>query len=309
MPFETIEILQDLFFVQRGYLNGNHFVYRSDFPILIDTGYISDFVETHTAIATLGVDIADVSLIVNTHTHCDHIGGNRKIQEKSRCEIAVHKVGKHFVDTRDDWSTWWRYFCQEAAFFRCTRGLEDGDIVFLGPHEFRVVHTPGHASDGIVLYNRREKLLISSDTLWERDMAAMVVRVEGSGALFHMLESLDKIESLDVERVYPGHGSPFLDFKKALLRSRRRIESYLRDPAFLGNDLIKKILVYTLLMRKQVKDTEFFPLLMDSRWYRETVDLYFEGRYKGKFEEVINDFLNRGIVELDNGFLSTTVKP
>ena len=309
MPVETMEILKDMFFVERGYLNGNHFVYRSDSPILVDTGYMSDFAETHTAIASLGVDISDISLIVNTHTHCDHIGGNRKIQEKSNCEIALHKVGKHFIDTRDDWSTWWRYFGQEAAFFRCTRWLEDGDTIAIGPHEFRVIHTPGHASDGIVLYNPREKLLISSDTLWERDMAVMVVRVEGSSALFRMLESLDKIESLDVERVYPGHGSPFFDYKKALSRSRRRIESYLRDRDYLGNDLIKKILIYTLLMRKTVKETEFFPLLMDARWYRETVDLYFEGRYKMKFEEVVSGLLNRGIVELENGFLSTTVKP
>jgi len=37
------EIMKDLFFVERGYLNGNHFVYRSEQPVLIDTGYVSDF--------------------------------------------------------------------------------------------------------------------------------------------------------------------------------------------------------------------------------------------------------------------------
>jgi hypothetical protein len=43
---KTVEIMDELFFIHRGYLNGNHFVYRSKEPVLIDTGYITHFVET-----------------------------------------------------------------------------------------------------------------------------------------------------------------------------------------------------------------------------------------------------------------------
>ena len=43
----ALEITDDLFFIERGYLNGNHFVFRSKDPILIDTGYISDFNGEH----------------------------------------------------------------------------------------------------------------------------------------------------------------------------------------------------------------------------------------------------------------------
>ena len=139
------EIIDDLFFIERGYLSGNHFVYRSRSPILIDTGYISQFTETERLLSGLGVNLTDVSLIMNTHTHCDHIGGNYLIQKKSGCDIALHKVGKHFIDTKDDWSTWWRYYNQEAAFFKCTQTLEDGDTVAIGPHKFQIIYTPGHA--------------------------------------------------------------------------------------------------------------------------------------------------------------------
>ncbi len=132
----TTEILKDLFFIERGFLNGNHFVYRSGSPVLIDTGYISDFAETEKLIAQLGVKLSDVSLIISTHTHCDHIGGNNRIQQKSGCDIALHKVGKYFIDSRDDWSTWWRYYNQEAEFFNCTQTLEDGQTITLGPHKF-----------------------------------------------------------------------------------------------------------------------------------------------------------------------------
>ena len=303
------EILKDLFFIQRGCLNGNHFVYRSKSPILIDTGYISDFDETEKLITKLGVTLSDISLIVNTHTHCDHIGGNQIIQQKSGCDIALHKVGRFFIDTQDDWSTWGRYYNQEADFFKCTTTLEDGDIIAIGPHEFQVVYTPGHASDGIVLYNSQEKILISSDTLWENDTAVMTLRVEGSMALFHMQESLQKLDSLDVKRVYPGHGRPFSDIKKAILKSKEKIERCLIDRDIIGNDLIKKIIVYTLLMKKAIKENDLFPYLMDTHWFKETVDLYFNSEYEMKYNEIMNTFFQREIIKREKGNLVATVKP
>jgi glyoxylase-like metal-dependent hydrolase (beta-lactamase superfamily II) len=303
------EILKDLFFIERGFLSGNHFVFRSKDPVLIDTGYISGFHQTEKLISGLGVNLADVSLIISTHTHCDHIGGNQIIQQQSGCDIALHKVGKHYIDTRDDWSTWWRYYNQDADFFNCTRALEDGEMITLGPHEFQVIYTPGHASDGIVLYNRREKLLISSDTLWESDMAVMTLRVEGSTALFHMQQSLQKLEALDVKIVYPGHGKPFTDMKKALSKCSKKIEHYLMHRDTIGEDLIKKIIVYTLLMKKRIRETTFFPYLMETHWFKETVDLYFNSEYEAKYTEIMNAFYKKGIIKQKNGDLFTTVKP
>jgi glyoxylase-like metal-dependent hydrolase (beta-lactamase superfamily II) len=303
------EILKDLFFIERGYLSGNHFAYRSKAPILIDKGYISDFNETDRSITRLGVNLSDVSLIINTHTHCDHIGGNKIIQQKSGCDIALHKAGKYFIDTRDDWSTWWRYYNQEADFFKCTQTFEDGEIIAIGPHEFQVIYTPGHASDGIVLHNSQEKILISSDTLWESDMAVMTLRVEGSMALFHMRESLQKLESLDVKIVYPGHGKPFSDMKKAISKSKKTIEKYLLHRDAIGDDLIKKIIVYTLLMKKTIKENAFFPYLMDTNWFKETVDLYFNSKYESKYNKIMNTFLGKGIIKRENGDLFTTINP
>ncbi len=305
----TTEILEDLFFIERGYLSGNHFVYRSEAPILIDTGYISCFSETKSLITALGVELSDVSLIVNTHTHCDHIGGNHIIQQKSGCDITLHKIGKHFIDTRDDWSTWWRYYHQEADFFTCTQSLEDGQTINVGPHQFEVIHTPGHAADGIVLYHRRDKILISSDTLWEKDNAVMTLRIEGSAALFQMLESLRKIESLDVRKIYPGHGPSFSDMGTSLSKRKEKMERYLLDRDLVGNDLLKKIFVYTLLMKRRLREDRFFDYLMGTYWFKETVDLYFSGEYEAKYHEVIQYLFDRGAIRQEQENLYTTVKP
>lgn len=305
----VIEIMENLFFVERGHLNGNHFVFLSEEPALIDTAYISGFEETAEIITRLGVNLSDIRLIINTHCHCDHVGGNRIIQNMSDCEIALHKIGKHFMETKDDWSTWWRYLDEEADFFDCRKVLEHEEVIAIGPHEFHVLYTPGHSSDGIVLYNKKEKLLISSDTLWKNDVAAMMVRVEGSKILFDMQESLEKLESLDVKMVYPGHGKPFTDVKKAISISKKKIESYLNNREILGEDLLKKVIIHTLLMRKSVEDNTFFLDLMRTHWFKENVDLYFNGEYEATYNEIMNHFIQRGIVKCLNGKLWTTLEP
>ena len=306
---QPVEIIKDLFFIERGFLNGNHFVFRSYKPILIDTAYIADFDETADLITQLDIKLTDVQLIINTHCHCDHIGGNKNIKDQSGCDIALHKIGKHFIDTRNDRATWWRYFGQEAEFFDATIALNDGDALSIGPHEFKVIHTPGHAAEGIVLHNRHEKLLISSDTLWKNDMAVMTLQIEGSAAPFQMLESLEKLASLDVQMVYPGHGLPFRDMHKALTKTRKRLHHFLNHPDQMGLDLLKKISIYTLMMRKTVDENLFFDDLMKTLWYKETVDLYFNAKYRLIYDAIIKDFLKRGIVKTQNGQMSTTIKP
>jgi len=304
-----VEILPDLFFIERGFLNGNHFVYRGRPPVLIDTAYLRGFAQTEAQIAALGVDLAEAALIVNTHIHCDHVGGNRIIQDRSGCRIALHRLGKHFIDAGDDWAAWWRYYHQEAEFFECTTALEDGDVLAVGPHEFEVIYTPGHSSDGIVLYHCRAKILLSSDTLWENGLAVMTERIEGSRSLFSQLESLDRLASLDVTTVYPGHGPPFTDFKGALARAKNLLTEMLADRKKIGRDLLKKITIYTLLMHPGLEEAGFLAYLMTTHWFKETVDFYFDGDYEGLYRETMESLLERGLVVRRNGLLSATVKP
>jgi hydroxyacylglutathione hydrolase len=86
----------------------------------------------------------------------------------------------------------------------------------VGPHELTVLHTPGHASDGIVLYSAVHKALISSDTLWEKDLAVMTLGVEGDDAVEKALASLERLAGLEARAVFPGHGPFFTDSKNAL---------------------------------------------------------------------------------------------
>ncbi len=62
-------------------------------------------------------------------------------------------------------------------------------------------------------------------------------------------------------------------------------------------------------MRKIVVREEFFDQLMKTHWFKETIELYFSGEYEVKYNEIMQDFIKRGIVKQKDGKLFTTVKP
>ena len=303
------EILPDFYFFQRGYLNANHFAYRSARPVLIDTGYIGDWETTETVLARIGLDLDRTARIISTHTHCDHIGGNHFIQVRSDCAIALHPRGVRFMQERDDRSPWWSYYHQEAAFFDPTERLADRQEIQVGPYRFEVIHTPGHAADGLVLYCRSRRILLSSDALWENDFPVMTLAVEGADAIATMLTSLNKIATLEVDRVFPGHGAPFGDFNAALARARDRLERFQTDPQLVGWDLVKKIIVYTIMMHEKVPRESFLDNLMVTNWYPDTIDRYFAGDHQTVFDKVIADFDRRGIICRKGKDWVTTVSP
>jgi hypothetical protein len=81
------------------------------------------------------------------------------------------------------------------------------------------------------------------------------------------------------------------------------------DKERIGDDLLKKIIVYTLLMKRIVEAETFFTYLMSTYWFKETVDFYFNSEYQLKYNEIINSFIQRDIIRHENQKFFTTVKP
>ncbi|MBI4596117.1 MAG: MBL fold metallo-hydrolase, partial [Candidatus Tectomicrobia bacterium] len=175
--------------------------------------------------------------------------------------------------------------------------------------ELQVLHTPGHARGGICLYCQKERWLISSDALWDGDLGVLNTIIEGLDAPFVALKSLEKLASLDIDMVYPGHGGMFHDHRAAIEKCRRRLEEFIDHPASLGNDHLKKILIYTLLMKNGYPKDDLFPYLMRGLWFRPVVDAYFESRYWEKFDDLMEEFLERKIIYVADGYYLTSIKP
>ncbi|RJX31267.1 MAG: MBL fold metallo-hydrolase [Desulfarculus sp.] len=296
-----------LFFIQRGWLNANHLVCTGSPRALIDTAYVRDISDTEALIAQCGLAIEDVELILSTHAHCDHIGGNADFQRRSGCQIAMHEVDRHFIEQRNGWATWWRYYQQDAEFFPVHQGLGDGEFIELDGLAWQVLHTPGHGMGQIALFAPDTGWLISADTVWDHDFGVLTTRIEGLDAPLRMQGSLARLARLRVSTVFPGHGPVIPDGPAAIAACQARIAAFIADPLRMGRDQVRKIMLYTLMMRGPHTRGELWERLSRSPWFPEAAALYFGGRQEQTFAENLEYLREKGLVKEEEGRLACTL--
>jgi len=95
----------------------------------------------------------------------------------------------------------------------------EGDAIHVGDYSFRVLHTPGHAPGHISLYESSKRLLLAGDLIGE--MVAWYT--PSSGGAEGYLDSLRKIDDLDVDLILPSHGNVITDTRKAIKETREKI--------------------------------------------------------------------------------------
>ncbi len=169
-------------------------IYIIDGEIVVDTGTGDSFPEIKDRISK------GIRIIINTHCHFDHTGGNKKFRDRLHAEIAVHEKDKDAVETGQG---------TLAENFGCTyrtltvdRKLRNGSAIKTKNFSFEVVHTPGHTPGSICLYDKKKKILISGDTLFGDSIG----RTDLGGSKEQMKKSLDKLCGMSIEYLLPGHG-------------------------------------------------------------------------------------------------------
>ena len=167
--------------------------YLIDKNTLVDTGAGLNKDYLFSKLRENGVEPEDIEIIVNTHCHFDHIGGNHFFPN---AKIAVHRLDAVSMRNKDTLGTSMSAFGDEGN-SRVDIELEEGDEV----SGFKVIHTPGHTSGGICLWDGEN--LISGDTIFA---GGGVGRMDIGGDYADMKNSVEKLLKLDVKNVYPGHG-------------------------------------------------------------------------------------------------------
>lgn len=153
----------------------------------------------------------DVSHILLTHGHYDHLGAVRGLRDRwPDAELAIHPEDRQWLGEGA--------LSRHLAFFRSLGAVdlvntEGGELpepsIFLDEGTeisgWRVLHTPGHSPGSVCLYNEQRNELISGDTLFCEGEG----RTDGPGGSRRQLEvSLSRLLTLPPETiVYPGHGA------------------------------------------------------------------------------------------------------
>jgi len=162
---------------------------------LVDTGAGNNRDYLFSKLRENGVEPDDIEMVVNTHCHFDHIGGNYLFPN---AKIAVHRIDALSMKNEDTLGTMGSAFGVDGADnTRVDIELEEGDRI----GDFEVIHTPGHTGGGICLWDGEN--LICGDTIFA---GGGVGRMDIGGNYDDMKRSVEKLMKLDVVGLYPGHG-------------------------------------------------------------------------------------------------------
>ncbi len=164
-----------------------------------------------------------IKYIILTHGHFDHILGAYYIKQTSGAQVAIHTLDAPCLyDSEKSLASNYEEITQQPV--QADLLLNEGDILYLGESEIRVMHTPGHTIGSVCLIIESEKTIITGDTLF----CLTVGRTDfEGGSLSALVESVKRLVELSGDyRILPGHNrETTLNGERTRNRFIRRLES------------------------------------------------------------------------------------
>lgn len=171
------------------------YVLLGERPALVDAGMPDSGPAVHDGLRALGVPPDEVALVLLTHEHTDHAGGAPAFPDAL---VAAHPLAAAKLRHGDRRATHARAASEPEL------ELYDRSVVHAGGLALRVLHTPGHTSGSVCLYEESRGLLFTGDTAFAR---GTLTDLFASGSRGDHVASLKRLLALPSRLLLPGHGA------------------------------------------------------------------------------------------------------
>lgn len=299
-------------FIERGWLHSNHVVITdSNGPVIVDTGQHTGVEQTVALLRKQGVEPSNLQKIITTHCHTDHWGANAYLHKLSGAPVACGPLTAQILTHYDTQAMWIDYFGIER--FEppppspVSQILLPGEELTIGSYLFEVYEAPGHAPDSIALFERQHRILLCADTMFRNDCGVMNLKVSGPETISHAIETLTQLQALNAAVALPGHGPIITQVNrniKTVITILRKLQQYPKKHA---RHLAARSFVYSLLLLQPIPYLELVSLLKDTPWIKDTAETLQLESTTNLLENLIQELLQRGTVQQNNGVLTSSV--
>ncbi len=170
--------------------------------VIIDPGCGSNL-EQEGLLQSIKDEGIELTHLLNTHCHLDHIAGNYFINKEFGLGVTMHKLDLPTLEMAPRSAEMYGIPftpSPEPEFF-----IEEGDTIEFGNSILDVLFVPGHAPGHVVFYNKEQNILIGGDTVFQRSIGRTDLPGGNHETLITSIR--EKIFTLPENTViFPGHG-------------------------------------------------------------------------------------------------------
>jgi hydroxyacylglutathione hydrolase len=154
------------------------------------------------AVDQLGVN---VTTVVNTHAHLDHVSGLPEVVDALKVPVFMHRDDMPIYDAVQEQAI--MFGLKPPRQIDISRYLVDGDTVTVGNLEAEVLLTPGHSPGSVCLgfWKTNPPCLIAGDVLFQGSIGRTDLPGGDHDTILRTL-SERFVPMADDTVVYPGHG-------------------------------------------------------------------------------------------------------
>lgn len=184
----------------RGHYTNCYLIYdESKKAILIDPGY-----DAKQIIEYINKLEIKVEYIVITHAHGDHIGALEEIQKYTKAKIIVHKNDFDALMSKEENYSEMLGVEKQNLNSNDIISVENGYTFKVESLDFEIIHTPGHTSGSICIYEKTEEKLFTGDTIFAEGYGRCDLLSSNFDDMVNSIRMLFKRFDEDVN-IYPGH--------------------------------------------------------------------------------------------------------
>lgn len=299
--------LSGLAVFERGWLSSNNVLVHAApgeaGALLVDSSHVNHADQTLSLVrhALAGRPLAAVA---NTHLHSDHCGGNATLQRAFGAAVLVPPGQADAVRAWDETQLSYLATGQRAERFDHQGLLQPGQPLIAGGREWEPLPAAGHDPHLMMLFDRRNGVLLSADALWENGFGLVFSELEREPGFDDVAAALDQIASLPVKVVVPGHGRPFTDAAAAMARARERLLGMRRDPARYSRHGLKVLLKYHMMEEREQPLDELLAWAEAVPLLQRTWQNFVQARgveLRGWIESGLHELVAAGALRIDAG--------